>query len=59
MKRIFVDLTKHVSLDFTSAVLHLEIYDQVSGKRLRDEDYGVVYNGHTGHFDFADMNIIY
>ena len=59
LEDIFVDLTKHVSLDFTTAVLHLEIYDQISGKRLRDEDYGVVYNSITGHYDFADMSISY
>lgn len=59
LEDIFVSLTKHVSLDFTTAVLHLEIYDQVSGKRLRDEDYGVVYNSISGHYDFADMSIVY
>jgi hypothetical protein len=59
LEDIFIDLTKHASLDFMTAVLHLEIYDVFSGKHLRDETYGVVYNAHTGHYDFADMDIIY
>ena len=59
LEDIFIDLTKHVSPDFITAVLHLEVYDEISGKRLRDENYGVVYNAHTGHYDFADMDIAY
>ena len=59
LENIFVDLTRHVSPDFTTAVLHLEVYDEVSGKRLRDENYGVVFNSISGHYDFADMDIIY
>ena len=50
---IFVDITKHVMLDFKTAILYLEIYDDISGKLLRDEQYGVVYNSQTGHYDFA------
>ena len=56
---IFVDLTRHASPDFTTAVLHLEVYDEISGKHLRDEDYGVVYNSISGHYDFADLSIVY
>ena len=59
LEDIFVDLTRHASLDFTTAILHLEVYDEISGKRLRDENYGVVFNSITGHYDFADMDIIY
>ena len=59
LEDIFVDLTQHVSPDFTTAILHLEIYDAIGGKRLRDENYGVIYNAHTGHYDFADMDIVY
>ena len=54
-----MDLTRNASPDFTTAVLHLEVYDEISGKRLRDENYGVVYNSISGHYDFADMDIIY
>ena len=59
LEDIFIDLTQHVSHDFTTAILHLEIYDEISGKFLREENYGVVYNSHTRHYDFADMDIIY
>ena len=59
LEDIFIDLTRNVSPDFTAAVLHLEVYDVFSGKRLRDENYGVVYNAHTGHYDFADLDIVY
>jgi hypothetical protein len=59
LEEIFIDLTRHASPDFTTAVLHLEIYDEISGKPLRDETYGVVYNSRTGNYDFADMDIIY
>ena len=55
LEDIFISLTKHVDDTFTSAVLHLAIYDEISGKYLRDEDYGVVYNAHTGHYDFAEL----
>ena len=59
LEDIFVDLTKHASADFTTAILHLSLYDAISNKYLRDETYGVVYNSVTGHFDFADMDIMY
>ena len=59
LEDIFIDLTQHVSPDFTTAILHLELYDEISGKPLRDETYGVVYNTRTGHYDFADMDINY
>ena len=55
LEDIFIDLTKNVSDSFTTAVLHLAIYDLISGKPLRDESYGVVYNTHTGHYDFAEL----
>ncbi len=29
------------------------IYDEISGKHLRDESYAVVYNTHTGHYGFV------
>ena len=51
----FSDLTKNVSDSFIAAELHLAVYDEISGKYLRDEDYGVVYNAHTGHYDFAEL----
>ena len=59
LESIFIDLTQHVSRDFTTAVLHLSLYDEIGGTFLREETYGVVYNAHTGHYDFADMDIVY
>jgi hypothetical protein len=59
LEDIFIDLTQHVSPDFTTAVLQLEIFDEIGGKPLRDETYGVVYNSRTGHYDFADMSVNY
>lgn len=59
LEEIFVDLTKHVSPDFSTAVLHLSLYDEIGGKFIGEETYGVVYNAHTGHYDFADMDIVY
>ena len=55
LEDIFIDLTKNVSDSFIAAELHLAVYDEISGKYLRDEDYGVVYNAHTGHYDFAEL----
>ena len=55
MERIFLELTRNVSPEFSSAFLHLEIYDEISGKPLRDETYGVVYDNRTGHYDFAEL----
>lgn len=59
LEDIFIDLTKHASDDFLTAVMHLYLYDEIGGKFLREETYGVVYNSHTGHYDFADLDIIY
>jgi hypothetical protein len=59
LEDIFIDLTQHVSPDFIVAVLHLELFDEIGGKPLRDETYGVVYDSRTGHYDFADMTIKY
>ena len=58
LEDIFIDLTKHVQDNFTSAVLHLAIYDEISGKYLRDEDYAVVYDSRTGHYAFTDYGIL-
>lgn len=54
LENIFLDLTQHVIRDFRTAVLRLEVYDEIGGKHLRDEVYYVVYNSRTEHFDFAD-----
>ena len=59
LEDIFLDLTQHVSKDFRTARMYLEIYDDISGKHLRDEAYGVVYNTYTDHYEFADLNVIY
>ena len=56
---IFTSLIQHASPDFSTAVMRLEIYDEISGKPLRDEVYGVLYNSRSGHYDFADMSISY
>ena len=56
LEHIFIDLTQHVQPDFSSAVLHLAIFDEIKGTSLRDENYGVVYNSRTGHYDFADLD---
>ena len=55
LEYVFLDLTKHISSDFSSATLSVSIYDDGSGKHLRDEKYGVVYNSRTGHYDFTMM----
>ena len=54
LEDIFINLTKHVDDTFTSAVMHLAIYDEISGKQLRDEDYSVVYDTRTGHYAFTE-----
>jgi len=60
LEHIFVDLTQHIKMDqFGTAVLHLDVFDEIKGVQLRDETYGVVYNSHTGHYDFADMEYDY
>lgn len=59
LEYIFLDLTKHVKSDFREATLYLEIYDDISGKHLRDEAYGVIYDTYTKHYEFADLNAIY
>ena len=59
LNEIFTDLTKDVKANFVTAVLHLELFDEIGGEFLREENYGVVYNSHTGRFDFADLDIAY
>lgn len=59
LEDIFIGLTRNVNPDFTTAILHLALFDEISGKFLREETYGVVYNSRTGHYDFADMGITY
>lgn len=56
---VFTELTKHADREFQTAMLYLSVFDEISGKHLREETYGVVYNTHTGHYDFADMDIVY
>ena len=53
---IFMNLTKNVKQDFTAALLHLAIFDEITGAALREEDYAVVYSNVTGHYDFAYMD---
>ena len=55
LEGIFLDLTKHVKHDFRNATLYLEIYDNFSGKHLRDEAYAVSYNTRTGYYDFSEI----
>ena len=55
LEAIFIDLTRNVSDSFITAVLHLTVYDEISGKYLRDEDYGVVYSARSGHYDFTEL----
>ena len=56
---IFTNLIKEADPDFQTAIMHLDIYDEIGGGFLRSENYGVVFNSHTGHYDFADMDIVY
>ena len=55
LEEIFIDLTRGIDDEFKTAFLHLEIYDEISGKPLRDETYGVVYDNRNGHYDFAEI----
>lgn len=60
LEHIFIDLTQHIKMEqFGTGVLHLAVFDEIKGVQLRDETYGVVYNSHTGHYDFADMEYDY
>ena len=56
---IFTEVMKgNTTGNYTTAILHLEVRDAVSDKRLREETYGVVVNG-SGGYDFANMDIAY
>ena len=54
---IFLSLLKanHVNDDFRAAYLYLSIYDEIGGKFLREETYGVVYDSFSGHYEFTEM----
>ncbi|MBR6857927.1 MAG: hypothetical protein IKM89_00830 [Bacteroidales bacterium] len=57
MEWIFLSLLKanHVNDDFRAAYLYLSIYDEIGGKFLREETYGVVYDSFSGHYEFTEM----
>ena len=58
---IFADLLRinHADDDFQTATLYLSIYDEISGKFLRNETYGVVYDSFTMQYAFADLDAEY
>ena len=59
LEDIFIDLTKHVNPDFMNGVLHLRLYDEIGGKYVGEETYGVHPNSRTGHYEFDDMSVSY
>ena len=56
LEYIFSSITKGSKLDFTSAVLYLEVFDNIIGEHLWDEAYGITVNGNGG-LDFAEYPI--
>ncbi len=58
LEYIFKEVTKGVSSNYITAIMRLEVCDAVSGKKLRDENYGVVING-AGGYDFANLDVAY
>ena len=56
LEYIFSSITKGLNIDFTSAVLYLEVFDNISGEHLWDEAYGITVNGNGG-LDFAEYPI--
>lgn len=60
LERILEGLTSRSDLaGFTTGLLHLTLFDAATGAPLGERSYGVVYNSHTRHFDFADIDIPY
>ena len=60
LESVFKRLTSRMDLSgFISGLLHLTVFDAATGAPVREESYGVVYGSHTGHFDFADNNLLY
>ena len=56
LEYIFSYVIKGSNIDFTSAVLYLEVSDNISGEHLWDEAYGITVNGNGG-LDFAEYPI--
>lgn len=56
LEYIFSSITRGSNIDFTSAVLYLEVFDNISGEHLWDEAYAISVNGNGG-LDFADYPI--
>ena len=54
LEDIFKTLIKGNRTDFTSASLYLEYMDDISGRALRSEEYGVVPEG-NGRYSFVLM----
>lgn len=60
LERIFEGLVSRGDLSgFSTGLLHLTVFDAVTGAPLEEKSYGVVYNAHSGEFDFADIDIPY
>ena len=56
LEYIFSAVTKGSNIDFMSAMLYLEVFDNISGEHLWDEAYSITVNGNGG-LDFAEYPI--
>ena len=56
LEYIFSAVSKGSNIDFMSATLYLEVFDNISGEHLWDEAYSITVNGNGG-LDFAEYPI--
>ena len=58
LEDIFLHLIKGIDANFTSAVLYLNYYDNVTGQSVRSEEYGVLYSSKTGRYEFDKITYL-
>ena len=55
LRRLFADLTRKYDQDFLNADLLLHFTDNITGRDLGTDGYGVTYNSRTKDFDFTEL----
>lgn len=55
LEYMFTSLIRNANQNFSSGTLDIMIFDEVTGDRIGVDSFGVVYNAHDGHYDFARL----
>ena len=60
LSRIWDALSRNVNMDnFSSAMIHLDVYNKIGNEHLGMADYSVLYDQAKREYVFTDMNVTY